>query len=642
MSTYFKIAYRRSLITIPLFVLSLINLSANNSDSLIAILDTQQGEVRLNTLIELSTVYYSISGDEAVKYGLLAVHEASKFDNQNTLALALLKVRNGYNMLTMHDSSIIYAKKVLSLDDIDKKFQAKAYSAIAESHLHLGNIDESINKAMKSLAIFREIGDSTSIAKEFSAISNMYTNKGDYTMALDYGLKALEVFEKYNDSLRIALAKMRIGTMYMKKRDRPSAKPYYFSAFEIAKKFPNSMTYNNLLANIANYYRLTRNSDSALYFYNKSLEADRKLGRTQDIAGSYMNMGHLYLRNNDFEAGISNLKKALIGFKETGAVEHIGNVYASMGLANFFEGNYDTSLYYTNKALKIGLEKNSNRLIYSTKELLPGIYDKMGEHKKSLDYYKVFIAYKDSIDGVKVKGKLAELETKYETAKKDQQITELELQQEIEKSEKLNQRIIFLSVLILFLLLLAWVWQKRKKDRQIHQQKELYHKKDKQLAQLELEKSKLKEEELQQSILYKSKQLSTHALHMMQKNTMLQEIQTDIKSMSKKASVEDKPEYKRINLQINQSLRSDKDWDVFKLYFEDVNRNFFNSLQEINPNLTTNDHRLCALIKLNMNSKEMASVLNVAPNSIKSSRYRLKKKLKLNPEADLEEYIREL
>jgi DNA-binding CsgD family transcriptional regulator len=81
---------------------------------------------------------------------------------------------------------------------------------------------------------------------------------------------------------------------------------------------------------------------------------------------------------------------------------------------------------------------------------------------------------------------------------------------------------------------------------------------------------------------------------------------------------------------------------VFKLYFEEVNRDFYRKLNDLNPELTTNDHRLCALIKLNMNSKEMASVLNVAPNSIKSSRYRLKKKLGLDMEADLEEFIRSL
>jgi hypothetical protein len=275
-------------------------------------------------------------------------------------------------------------------------------------------------------------------------------------------------------------------------------------------------------------------------------------------------------------------------------------------------------------------------------ELLPGIYDKKGKYKTSLEHYKDWVAYKDSLDGVKVKNKLSELETKYETAKKERQIEELKHQQEIEKKEKQLQLIVLGSVIIATILILFFVIQKRKKDRQIHQQKELVHQKEKELSEAELEKRKLKEEELLQSVLYKSKQLSTHALHMMQKNTMLQEIQNSLKELAKKAPVDDKPTYKQLTLQIKQSLLSDKEWDVFKLYFEDVNRGFYATLDNINPELTTYDHRLCALIKLNMTSKEMASVLNIAPSSIKSARYRLKKKLGLDVEADLEDFIRQI
>ncbi len=77
-------------------------------------------------------------------------------------------------------------------------------------------------------------------------------------------------------------------------------------------------------------------------------------------------------------------------------------------------------------------------------------------------------------------------------------------------------------------------------------------------------------------------------------------------------------------------------------YFEEINKNFYSRLKQINSELTNNDHRLCALIKLNMTSKEMASVLNIAPSSIKSARYRLKKKLNLDIDADLEEFIRKI
>ncbi len=642
MGKSFLIAYHSLIWLIIVLSVTEVDLHAKNVDSLLIIVENQTGVAKYNTLISLSDHYNSILERNAVNYGLQAVEVAKKHLDKNDLVNSYLRVQRGYSTLSVYDSSIIYSNMILEMTNLDKKYYADAKSGISESLYHLGKNSESIEYGKAALKSYRQLGDSSSVAKVLSLFLINQTKQGNYPEALGNGLIALELYEKSGDSLKIARTLRRIGVLYMMKRDRPSARPYYFKAFSIAKEYPKSMIYNNMLSSMASYYRKIGNNDSAMIFYNKSLEADRKLGRTHEMSGTYMNVSHLYLRQDNFDTGYYYLNKALEGFKETESLENIGQVYSSMSLANFYQGNYDTSLYYNRKVYEIGKSTNNRRLILSAEELLPGIYDKKGDYKKSLKYYKEYIAIKDSIDGVKVKNKLSELETKYETKKKEQQILELEHQSEIEKSEKQSQRIIFVGTIFVFVLILLGILQKRKKDKQIQRQKEIVHRKEKELAKAELEKSRLKEEELQQSILYKSKQLSTHALHMMQKNTMLHEMQLDIKTLSKKASTDDKPKFKRINQQINQSLRSHKDWDVFKLYFEDVNRNFYQKLKDINPDLTTNDHRLCALIKLNMNSKEMASVLNVAPNSIKSSRYRLKKKLGLDVEADLEEFIRGL
>jgi hypothetical protein len=183
---------------------------------------------------------------------------------------------------------------------------------------------------------------------------------------------------------------------------------------------------------------------------------------------------------------------------------------------------------------------------------------------------------------------------------------------------------------------------KRRKDKQISIQKDIVHKKESDLAKMELEQRKLKEHELQKESDFKSRQLTTHALNMMQKNKLLQELQTDINQLGKKSSAELNPDFRRINLQINRNLKAENEWDVFKMYFEQVNKNFYSSLLTLNPELTNYDLRLCALIKLNLNIKETASVLNVAPNSIKSARYRLRKKLNMGPEDDLYGFVRKV
>ena len=89
-------------------------------------------------------------------------------------------------------------------------------------------------------------------------------------------------------------------------------------------------------------------------------------------------------------------------------------------------------------------------------------------------------------------------------------------------------------------------------------------------------------------------------------------------------------------------MNSENDWNLFKLYFEEVNENFFTSLQENYQNITINDLKLAALIKLNLNIKEAASVLNIEPDSLKKARYRLRQKFGLNTNDSLGEFLTQL
>ena len=129
---------------------------------------------------------------------------------------------------------------------------------------------------------------------------------------------------------------------------------------------------------------------------------------------------------------------------------------------------------------------------------------------------------------------------------------------------------------------------------------------------------------------------------MMQKNEMLENILFEIDELQKKAKPEVKTELENIKRIINKSVNNEKEWDSFKLYFEEVNKGFFEKLLSLNPKLNINELRHCALIKLNLNVKETASTLYVSPNTVKSARYRLKKKLGLKPDEDLSAFLRNL
>lgn len=86
-------------------------------------------------------------------------------------------------------------------------------------------------------------------------------------------------------------------------------------------------------------------------------------------------------------------------------------------------------------------------------------------------------------------------------------------------------------------------------------------------------------------------------------------------------------------------MNSEKDWELFRLYFEEVNDSFFTTLQQKSNELTTGDLKLAALIRLNLNIKEAAAVLNISPDSLRKARYRLRQKLGLVERENLTDYL---
>jgi DNA-binding CsgD family transcriptional regulator len=136
----------------------------------------------------------------------------------------------------------------------------------------------------------------------------------------------------------------------------------------------------------------------------------------------------------------------------------------------------------------------------------------------------------------------------------------------------------------------------------------------------------------------RNKELTTYALHMAQKNSMLEELRQCIQEIGltqKEAS----PKFKRLTRLIDYSFNLDKDWEEFKLCFERVHQDFFKHLKEQYPSLSVNELRLCALLKLNLSVKEMSSLMGISPESVKMARHRLRKKLDLTSEQNLVEFM---
>lgn len=155
-----------------------------------------------------------------------------------------------------------------------------------------------------------------------------------------------------------------------------------------------------------------------------------------------------------------------------------------------------------------------------------------------------------------------------------------------------------------------------------------------------LEDIEEKKEELRIKLEHKQKELINFALNIVQKNTFLEELKQTVnqtKSISNETETLEK--LNQLSLSINQHIAHDKNRKLFQLQLEEANQEFYQCLTERYPQLTEKEKRLSAYIRLNLSSKEIASLLNIAPKSVEINRYRLRKKFGLDAKTNLLDFI---
>jgi len=192
----------------------------------------------------------------------------------------------------------------------------------------------------------------------------------------------------------------------------------------------------------------------------------------------------------------------------------------------------------------------------------------------------------------------------------------------------------------------------RQKNELIEQQKKIIQQKEEIIAQNEaVYKSQqalneadknylqLKEKQLQEQIEYKNKQITTHTLNILQKNESLNDLRKQLEEIVKNSNKISIAEIKKTLKTIDESFKLDKDWDDFKLYFEQIHTDFYAKLKISYPDLTPLELRHCALIRLNLTLAECASILGISHDSLKVSRTRLRKKLNLDVNQSLTDFI---
>jgi tetratricopeptide (TPR) repeat protein len=581
-----------------------------------------------NSTLKICKYYWNYSFDSSIVYARRAIKLSKSLNNDSLESLANIYMALSYNYIDQLDSALYYCAASKKSSHNYPRLTAKANSILGITYRKLGDFKMGLKYGNMSVEMFEEAHDSLNYATSLGNVSTTLQEMGNATKAINYSLHAAKIFKTLNDSFDLAKRYGTIANIYLDMFNLKKGIEYYNLGISLVDSTKHKGLYITFVFNMATVYHQLHKYDSAIYFYNISLNHYKQSNDREGVAIANQDIGLSLIGKSEYRKAINYLQNAFLLFSNLYTVRNVSDVLCDLGLAYSSAGISDSAVIYMQMSVDTSIKYNLLREELKARKLLYEVYKTRGELASALKNFEKYKVIEDSIFSQNTKEKMAELSMEYEAGLKDEKIKQLVLNERITQAKTRTYIIVLISVTILFVLLATILYYRKRTQNKVLSIKAKLWEKEK--------------AELDKELKFKKKQLSSHALHMTQKNKLLQNIRVSINNVMPLLPDSTKGKIRELQQELNKSLRYDKDWEVFSIYFNELNKDFFEKLTAINPKLSQYDLRLASLLRMNMNIKEAAAVLNIEPDSVKTARYKLRKKLALKAEDDLVKFITNL
>lgn len=514
-----------------------------------------------------------------------------------------------YRIANKNDSAFYALNQSIEyfIDHPDPDNQGLANWYMAKVWMNLQRVDQARKFYQEAIGHFEKSNNVNGLFKVLNEVGVSYGIQSKRDECLDYFTRALELAEQNGIEEERYRILHNISVVYSSMGDYNRALSYNQQVLSLTDTLGNEDLLLDAITNRAQLYAKIGKTDSSKILLDDMV----------DWAKAFDNKGYLYrsliryyTSQEDDRNAIKYLRLTLLN--EYDPIRRDLNL---MKLSTLYKNveNYDSAFFFTKKAYDYSLESQLNRSVLNTAVELSDHYKQKGDNEKSLYYSNKALAYKDSVSSDEINRKISDLTVQLETRDKINEITQLKLQAELITAEKRNLTISLGLVAMALVVIFIFFRSKIKLQR-------------------------IESQQLKNELDHQKRELQAQAISMIRLITNLNEIEESLNSLkpkSKELSADIKKIVKMISL--NQSL--EKEWESFNESFTKVHTSFFEKLKERFPDLSVNETRMCALVKMNMTNLEMSSLLNIESGSVRMAKYRLKKKLKLSESDELSQFI---
>ncbi|OBQ57243.1 tetratricopeptide repeat protein [Tamlana sp. s12] len=487
-----------------------------------------------------------------------------------------------------------------------------------------------ISSIKKALNHAEQLKDSVKMAQEYVHLASYYKNLGLDSEALKNYRVAQGLYIK-KDTFYVNINN-DIAAIHHKLKNFNDATLYLNESVNLSKNLSYQKGLATASALLGGVAEKQGNYEDALSYQYTSLEIFRVLKDSTGLAITNENIGSIYEDLEQYDKAYGYFKKAY-DYESNESSDLKINILNNLGDVNRKRGHIQKSLEFTQQALTLAKSTQNIKQEESGLKDLARAYADMGNFQQAYQYLLKQNVLNDQAFKQRNADLVGAMEVLYHVKEKEAELSLLNKQNQINKTRQIA---IIIASCAMFIVFMVWLIYLKKRKRQ--EQRILKYKQ--QILQADLDIKIAEEASLKREIESKISALTNYSLNIAHKNKMLSNVSKTLTNLKSRNADFVKSKIESLAKDIDFDLARGNEWNELMGYFGKIHPNFFENLNsEVNTKLSASELRLCMLLRLNLSSKEIASILHITPESVRIARYRLRKKLPIDAKADLQAYL---
>lgn len=497
----------------------------------------------------------------------------------------------------------------------------------------------------KALGLAEELGYKQGTAFSYRVIGVAQWVRGRHSKALENLFESQRRYTHLQDTLGIANCTMNIGLVYTDQRNYERALSNFFAAIEAFKGLDQVDRIATTYTKVGGVYTAQGRYEQALDFLTQALRIHEESGFMYGIAEVNNYIAILFQAQDENTLALQYAVRSLRLSEQIGDLEGMTKNLENIGRLHLAEKEYQKAQEAFDQGADIAKSIPAPKRLRDIYRGMRDLHLAQRQYIKAYQFFDQYEVLKDSIFNEETSAQIANLLTENELAVHQKELEVARMERDMLNTEakynKYVQTLLILGLLIVggmsVMVIVAQRSRLRKKQALLEQAEVLVKTKGN-LQKVELENARLKATELQRELDYKNRELTAYTLNFAQKNQLIEELKEQL-NLLKPQDGQQQKQLKQLRSLVNNTRNLDRDWEDFRLHFESVHPHFFQVLKRQHPDLSNGEQKLCSLIRLNLSMKETAAILGISPNSVKTARYRLRNKLKLQTQDNLMDYL---